>query len=86
MRKVFLHGELGNSLGKEWDLEVDSVQEALWAIEANTNKLTDFMRKNAKKFAHYTFVVGDKDVDKHQLKSPIKNPWQYAKIPPEITL
>ena len=46
MRKIFLHGELGNSLGKEWDLEVDSVQEALWAIEANTSSLTDFFRNS----------------------------------------
>jgi len=84
MRKVFLYGELGNSLGKEWDLEVDSVQEALWAIEANTNKLTDFMRKNAKKFAHYTFVVGDKDIDKHQLRSPIKNKEKQIHIMPQV--
>ena len=31
MRKVFLHGELGDSLGKEWDLEIDSVQEIFCA-------------------------------------------------------
>ena len=48
MRKIFLHGELGNSLGKEWDLEVDSVQDALWAIEANTSSLTDFLEKTVK--------------------------------------
>ena len=71
MRKVFLHGELGNSLGKEWNLEVDSVQEALWAIEANTNKLTQFLMKNAKKFTHYTFAIDDKDLEEHQLKSTI---------------
>ena len=47
MRKVFLHGELGNSLGKEWDLEIDSVQEIFCAIDANTNKFTKFLADNS---------------------------------------
>ena len=50
MKNVYLHGELGSTLGKHWKLEVDSVQEALWAIEANTGKLTEFLSKNQDKF------------------------------------
>ena len=84
MRRVFLHGDLGNSLGKKWELEVNSVQEALWAIEANTSKLTDFMRKNSKKFAYYTFMVGGRNMDKHQLKSPIKDEDKEIHIMPQV--
>ena len=84
MRKVFLHGELGNSLGKEWSLEVDSVQEALWAIEANTSSLTDFFRKNSEKFGHYTFMIDGKDLDKHQLKSPIGDNEKSIHIMPQV--
>ena len=84
MRKIFLHGELGSSLGKEWDLEVDSVQEALWAIEANTSSLTDFFRKNSEKFGHYTFMIDGKDLDKHQLKSPIGDNEKSIHIMPQV--
>jgi predicted phage tail protein len=84
MRKVFLHGELGNSLGKEWDLEVDSVQEALWAIEANTNGLTQFLMKNNEKFTHYTFAIDDKDLEEHQLKSPIGDNTRAIHIMPQV--
>tara|TARA_Y100000034_G_scaffold39441_1_gene48679 strand:- start:249 stop:1232 length:984 start_codon:yes stop_codon:yes gene_type:complete len=84
MRKVFLHGELGESLGKEWDLDVNSVQEALWAIEANTSKLTQFLMKNAKKFTHYTFAIDDKDLIEHQLKSPIADDNRTIHIMPQM--
>ena len=84
MRKVFLHGELGNSLGKEWELEVDSVQEALWAIEANTNRLTQFLMKNNEKFTHYAFAIDDKDLDEHQLKSPIGDNNRAIHIMPQV--
>ena len=63
MRNIYLHGELGSTLGKHWQLEVDSVQEALWAIEANTGKLTKFLNENQEKFGHYTFTV-DQNADK----------------------
>ena len=84
MRKVFLHGELGNSLGSEWDLEVDSVQEALQAIEANTNRLNNFLRRNAERITHYTFAVDGKKLDKHQLRSSIKDEEKDIHIMPQI--
>jgi len=84
MRKVFLHGELGNSLGREWDLEVDSIQEALWAIEANTNKLTQFLMKNTEKFTHYTFAIDDKNLEEHQLKSQIGDNNRAIHIMPQV--
>ena len=46
MKNVYLHGELGSTLGKHWELEVDSVQEALLAVYAKNGKLTEFLSKN----------------------------------------
>ena len=70
MKKIFLYGELGKSLGKKWELEVDSVQEALWAIEANTGKLTAFLSENSEKFGYYTFKIDDKKLSsKEELES-----------------
>ena len=70
MRKVFLHGELGDSLGKEWDLEIDSVQESFCAIQANTNKFTKFLADNSEKFKYYTFQVDDEYLkSKEELES-----------------
>ncbi len=72
MKKVFLHGELGESLGKEWDLEVDSVQEIFCAIEANTNKFTKFLAENSEKFKYYTFQVDDEYLtSKKELESKL---------------
>jgi predicted phage tail protein len=46
MVKVILHGKLGEDIGKEWDLEVSSVNEAFRAIEANTRKLRKWIINN----------------------------------------
>ena len=81
MKNVYLHGELGSTLGKHWELEVDSVQEALWAIEANTGKLTEFLSKNQDKFEHYTFSVDNKTLEKQsELESSL--PRQSKNIHP----
>ena len=37
MKKVFLHGFLGEGIGDSWDLMVDSPAEALRAINCNTD-------------------------------------------------
>jgi predicted phage tail protein len=36
LRSIFLYGTLEEQFGKEWKLEVDSVREAVRAIDANT--------------------------------------------------
>ena len=85
MKKVFLYGELGRHLGNEWELEVDSVQEALWAIEANTGKLTSFFRENEEKFGHYTFRVNDKNLtNKEELESNLPASIESIHIMPQI--
>jgi len=85
MKKVFLYGELGRHLGNEWELEVDSVQEALWAIEANTGKLTSFFRENEEKFGHYTFKVNDKKLtNKEELESSLPASIESIHIMPQV--
>ena len=85
MKNVYLHGELGSTLGKHWKLEVDSVQEALWAIEANTGKLTEFLSKNQDKFEHYTFSVDNKTLEKQsELESSLPKQLKNIHIMPQV--
>ena len=85
MKNVYLHGELGSTLGKHWELEVDSVQEALWAIEANTGKLTEFLSKNQDKFEHYTFSVDNKTLEKQsELESSLPKQSKNIHIMPQV--
>ena len=85
MRKVFLHGELGNSLGKEWDLEIDSVQEIFCAIDANTNKFTKFLADNSEKFKYYTFQVDSEYLkSKEELESNLPKNAKNIHIMPQV--
>ena len=85
MRKVFLHGELGDSLGKEWDLEIDSVQEIFCAIDANTNKFTKFLADNSEKFKYYTFQVDDEYLkSKEELESNLPKNAKNIHIMPQV--
>ena len=85
MKNVYLHGELGSTLGKHWELEVDSVQEALWAIEANTGKLTEFLSKNQDKFEHYTFSIDNKTLEKQsELESSLPRQSKNIHIMPQV--
>ena len=85
MKKVFLHGELGESLGKEWDLEVDSIQEVFCAIEANTNKFTRFLSENSEKFKYYTFQIDDEYLtSKKELESKLPKKVRNIHIMPQI--
>lgn len=85
MRKIFLHGELGDFLGKEWSLDVDSVQEAFCAIEANTNKFTKFLAENSEKFKYYTFQVdGEYLKSKKELESKLPKAAKNIHIMPQI--
>ena len=85
MRNIYLHGELGSTLGKHWQLEVDSVQEALWAIEANTGKLTKFLNENQEKFGHYTFTVDQEKLkNQSELESALPSTAENIHIMPQI--
>jgi len=85
MKKVFLHGELGESLGKEWDLEVDSVQEVFCAIEANTGRFTRFLAENSEKFKYYTFQIDDEYLtSKKELESKLPKKVKSIHIMPQM--
>ena len=43
MKKIFLHGEIGALFDKEWELDVDTVEEAVQAIDANSDGFIDFL-------------------------------------------
>jgi predicted phage tail protein len=53
MKKVFLHGELGNKFGKEWNLEVRSPFEALSALFANNPKIEKYLHKKESDGIYY---------------------------------
>jgi len=55
MVKITLHGKLGEDIGKEWDLEVSSVNEAFRAIEANTRKFRKWIIDN-KNYEYYILL------------------------------
>ena len=57
MLKVFLHGRLGESVGKEWRFNVETVPEAFAAIDANTDKFYSFLmnEENIKDRYHVHF-------------------------------
>lgn len=63
MTKVVLYGALAEAVGrKEWFLSVSSVQEALKAIEANTNKLYAFLLNHGNGETPYHILVNKKPV------------------------
>ena len=74
MVNVYLHGELGQAIGEEWSLDVDSVAEAICAIEANTGKILNFLSQEDRLYNEYAVVVDEDYVgeDDLQLKKPDK--------------
>ena len=56
MVKVILHGKLGEEIGSDWDLEVESVSEALRAIDINTKKLRRWLIDNKDSFGYEILV------------------------------
>ena len=55
MVKITLHGKLGEEIGKEWNLEISSINEAFRAIEANTRKLRKWIINN-KNYQYYILL------------------------------
>ena len=60
--KIFLHGEIGKKFGKEWDLNVKSPNEALRAINANTDNFFKFLSSKENENIHYRLYVNKKPV------------------------
>ena len=60
LRKVKLYGKLGQIFGREWNLDVNSVGEAIKAIDINTNnRFSQYLLKNGTK-KYYKVCVKNK--------------------------
>ena len=77
MVKIKLHGKLGEEIGSDWELEVDSVAEAMRAIEANTKKFKKWIIDSKKDNCVYATLINneivkyDKTQDFYIMKSDI---------------
>ena len=60
--KIFLHGEIGKKFGKEWDLNVKSPNEALRAINANTDNFFKYLSSRENEHIFYRIYVNKKPV------------------------
>ena len=59
--KVRLHGELGEEVGSEWDLEVSSVGEALRAVEYHSKrKLVRYLIEKEREEIKYKVLINEK--------------------------
>ena len=71
LTKITLHGILGKQVGKKFDMAVESVSEALHAVEiCSGRKLYKNLIKNEKKNIKYRVLVNKKDIidqEKHPL-------------------
>lgn len=61
LRKIFLTGKLGKLFGEKWELDVQSVSEAIRAINANTKgKFFEYLRTDGAK-KYYKIGLGKKE-------------------------
>lgn len=67
MINVYLHGELGRSIGEEWCLDVGSTQEAIAAIDANGGKIYEFLSSRDRLSDEYVVLVDDEDIGEEDL-------------------
>jgi predicted phage tail protein len=60
--KLNFHGDIGNFIPKKWELAVDSVKEALLAVENLTNgKYSKYFIQNNKLYAKYRVLINGRD-------------------------
>lgn len=74
MTSIYLHGELSNEFGNKFELEVNSVAEAISAIEANTGKFIVFLQSKIQDYVGYHVIVDDSDIGEEDIicKTPQK--------------
>tara|TARA_R100000152_G_scaffold15066_2_gene6994 strand:+ start:5730 stop:6389 length:660 start_codon:yes stop_codon:yes gene_type:complete len=61
LTKITLHGNLGEQVGKDWELQVESIPEAMHAINVMTNKkLFKTIIENDKQNVKYRVLVDGK--------------------------
>lgn len=57
MKIINLHGKIGKEFGKRWTLEVDSIAEALRAIDANTGRFFKYLTENQQEYKTFSFIL-----------------------------
>jgi len=67
MINVYLHGELGRSIGEKWLLDVESTQEAIAAIDANGGGIYEFLSSNDRLSDKYVVLVDNEDIGEEDL-------------------
>ena len=67
MVNVYLHGKLGEELGEKWALQVNTVSDALAAIDANTDRLFSFIQEHLQKFENYQILVDEEEICEDEL-------------------
>ena len=71
MKKVYLHGSLGEKFGKEWTLSVRSASESFSAIDANVEGFVEYLSERARDGVNYCITTKNpKDIkdDGNKLK------------------
>ncbi len=84
MINIVLHGVLGKKLGKNWQLNVDSIYEIFEAVEANNQKINKYFSDFKKFVTHFIVYVDGKILPSHLLKSRILENGNKVEIIPII--
>jgi len=74
MKIVHLHGKIAERFGARWELEVDSIVEALRAIDANAGNFFDYLSENRQENKTFSFILdgcSQKIERKEELLTPI---------------
>lgn len=73
MNKVYLHGKLGRTFGRRWDLAVNSAPEVLKAIDANCDGFIEYVTKQCLEGnEHYMLNKNPKKIkNKKQLENSL---------------
>jgi len=68
MKIINLHGKIGKEFGERWELDVESIVEALRAIEANTGRFFQYLSKNREENKTFSFILDgcDQKIDKEE--------------------
>ena len=59
MKIVNLHGKLAEKFGARWELEINSISEALRAINANTGDFFDYLSEKQEENKTFSFILED---------------------------
>jgi len=84
MIDITLHGILGKKLGKNWQLNVDSVYEIFEAVEANNQKINKYFSDFKRFVTHFVVYIDGKILPAHLLKSKILENGNKVEIVPII--